>query len=251
MSDPRKLLRTIEQAAVRGWPALQSHDVSGWLWRLTSGGSVRANTVATLAFDGDLVAAVAEVEARYARHNAAVVFTISDVTEPANLDDYLATRGYVRGDDHITMAKPVDCDATLPDGVAVGVEPTKGWMEAYLSGLSPDRRSIAPRLIAGLPKPNTVFLASERSGVATSSGLTVIDGDVASVQCMATLPHERRHGGARRVLAGIEAIAAQNNARWLYLQTGADNTAARSLYQGVGFEVVGHYHTRTRPAATQ
>ena len=79
-----------------------------------------------------------------------------------------------------------------------------------------------------------------------SSGLTVVDGRVASVQCMATLPEHRRKGGAQAVLGGIEAIAAQNRVEWLYLQTGGENIGAQSLYRRYGFEIVGRYHTRQK-----
>jgi N-acetylglutamate synthase len=247
-----ELLAQIEAAAVRGWPALTSEVIDGWVWRATSGGSVRANTVAALEFHGaDVTAAIAACERLYFARNAPAVFTVSDVSLPHSLDATLAARGYVRGDDHVTMVKPVDADTTLPDRVAVGAQPTRGWLAAYLSGLSPDRRAIAPQLIAKLGTA-AVFLADQTNGIATTSGLTVIDGPLASVQCMATLPMARRQGGGGRVLAGIEAIAAQNGCKHLYLQTSGDNAAAQALYRHHGFDVLGRYHTRTltRPSAT-
>lgn len=246
MSADRDVLRAVEAAAVRGWPALETDAANGWVWRYTSGGSIRANTVAALDYRWtDLVTAIAYCEKLYAERNASSAFTVSDVSQPEGLDAALAARGYVRGDDHVTMAKAVDADVTLPAGVSVGVQPTNGWMEAYLSGLSADRRDAAPRLIANLPR-TAVFVSDDASGRATSCGLTVIDGPLASVQCMATLPGARRQGGAQRVLAGIEAVAAQNAARHLYLQTGGDNHAAQALYAGYGFRVIGRYHTRTK-----
>lgn len=246
MSDRSAPLYDIERAAVRGWPALESRSVDGWLWRYTSGGSVRANTVAALDYSGsDIGRSIDTIEAWYRERDAAASFTISDVVAPGDLDARLEARGYHRGDDHVTMAKRVDADATLPSGVSIGVQPTNGWMEAYLSGLSESRRSIAPKLIANLPD-GAVFISHDIDGSAGSSGLTVIDGRVASVQCMATLPAARRRGGAQAVLGGIEAIAAQNGAAWLYLQTGHDNDAARSLYSRFGFDVVGHYHVRQK-----
>jgi N-acetylglutamate synthase len=240
------LLHAVERAAVRGWPALETDAANGWLWRYTSGGSVRANTVATLAYHWtEVETAIEYCERLYTERGAPTVFAISDVTVPLNLDAALADRGYARGGDHITMLKPVDPDITLPAGVAVGIEPTHGWMAAYLTGLSPDRRAIAPRLIAGLPR-GAVFLADQTDGAATSSGLTVIDGALASVQCMATRPETQRRGGAQRVLQGIEALAAQNGAAHLYLQTDLDNRAAQALYTRYGFSIIGRYHTRTK-----
>jgi N-acetylglutamate synthase len=241
-----ELLFAIEQAAVRGWPALETDDANGWLWRYTSGGSIRANTVATLGYHWtDLETAIAYCEKLYAEKGAPCVFTVSEVSLPPELDAALEARGYQRGYDHVTMAKTVDPDATMPENVSVGVQPTRGWMDAYLSGLSADRREAAPRLIANLP-PSAVFVSADRDGVALASGLTVVDGTLASVQCMATLPAARRQGYGQRVLRGIEAIAAQNRVRHLYLQTGGGNIAAQRLYAGCGFDIVGRYHTRSR-----
>ncbi len=246
MSDRQSLIRDIEAAAVRGWPALESAPIDGWLWRYTSGGSIRANSVAALGYTGDdIERSISKCEKRYAARGAPCVFTITGVAAPSGLDAVLERRGYRRGDDHVTMAKRVDPDAALPDGVAVGTQPTNGWMEAYLSGLSLDRREVAPRLIANLPS-SAVFLSYDIGHRAISSGLTVVDAGVASVQCMATLPEGRRKGGAQAVLGGIEAIAAQNGVAWLYLQTGGDNIAAQNLYSRCGFEVVSHYHTRQK-----
>ena len=98
-SETERRLLDIEMAAVRGWPALLTAEIDGWLWRHTSGGSVRANSVATLTFTGtDVDVSLAAVEAQSHQVEAPACFTISDVSVPADLDQRLAARGYVRGD---------------------------------------------------------------------------------------------------------------------------------------------------------
>jgi GNAT superfamily N-acetyltransferase len=244
MSVSRAELLAIEEAAVRGWPALQSTAIDGWIWRHTTGGSVRANTVAALVFTGlDVEAAITEVERRYRAAGAPPRFTVSEVSAPADLDERLAARGYVRGDDHVTMAKRVSGGAMPADAVEVGAAPGREWMEVYLSGLSPDRRGIAPRILAGLPEPRMYF-ACHRDGKIAGSGLSIADGRLASVQCMATLAAHQRQGCAQSVLTAIECWAAGQACSLLYLQTGADNVAARALYCRCGFFLAGRYHTR-------
>ncbi len=241
-------LTEIEAAAVRGWPALKTVSIDGWLWRHTSGGSVRANSVATLTFSGqDIGAAINTVEAQARRHAVPACFTITNVSLPPDLDVRLADRGYARGGDHVTMAKPVDVGAQLPTSVSVTETPSAHWLAVYLSGLSPDRRTIAPRIIERLP-PTARFLSTLADGVTISSGLTIADGAVASVQCMATVPGPgtRRKGGASRILQAIDKLAAQAGCSTLYLQTSADNDGAIALYRRAGFEIFGHYHTRTK-----
>jgi N-acetylglutamate synthase len=250
-----ELLSAIEAAAVRGWPALETREIDGWLWRYASGGSIRANSVAALTWTGrDLAAAVAACEAAYRAKGAPCVFTVSEVSQPQGLDQVLAERGYARGDDHVTMAKalsgvsaPLSADVS-PAPSQVPSAPSEAWLRTYLSGLSPDRQGIARRLIANLPT-KARFISDQPGGSDTvsSTGLTISDGQLASVQCMATEPQRRRNGGATRVLATIEALASRDGVSHLYLQTGGDNTAAQALYARFGFVVVGRYHTRHKP----
>jgi len=242
----RDILLAIEQAAVRSWPALEMADIDGWRWRYASGGSLRANSVAALAFTGPSVeAAIAEAERRYRARGAPCRFTIAEVSVPDDLDSRLAALGYVRSEDHVTMAKAVPAEARLPDDVELSSEPTGEWLGVYLSGLAEDRKAIAPAILAGLPAPRT-FFACRRTGSVVAAGLTFPGGELASVQCMATLPAARRQGCARVVLRAIEAQAAARGCRHLYLQTESANVGAVALYQSFGFHVAGKYHIRTR-----
>jgi N-acetylglutamate synthase len=244
---PRALLLAMEGAAVNAWPALQTADIDGWLWRYTSGGSLRANSAATLAFNGrDCEAAIARVERLYREQGAPCRFTISDVSAPADLDGRLAARGYERGADHVTLAKPIAASAAMPDDVEVAHDPSPKWLEVYACGLTPDRRDIAPRILAGLPAQRTYF-SCRRAQDVISSGLSVGEGALASVQCMATLPAARRGGGARSILRAIEACALHQGRLHLYLQAEAANAGAIALYEAFGFRLAGSYHMRARP----
>jgi N-acetylglutamate synthase len=247
MPISRQNLIAVEQAAVRSWPALETANIEGWLWRYASGGSQRANSVSALAFAGaDVEAAVREAERRYRAKGAQCWFTVTEVSAPADLDARLAELGYQRSHDHVTMVKEVAAGGAIPEGIGLSDKPTPEWMAVYLTGLSDNRRAIAPTILAGLPAPRT-FIACRREGAVVGSGLTVPDGEVASVQCMATLPAARRAGCARRVLAAIEAEAAGRGCRLLYLQTECANTPAVTLYESFGFRIGGRYHLRWKP----
>jgi ribosomal protein S18 acetylase RimI-like enzyme len=245
-------LAEIEAAAVRSWPAPETADIDGWLWRYASGGSLRANSVATLAFHGGNVdAPIRAAEQRYGARGAPCRFTICDASEPAALDDRLAALGYERGAEHVTMAKAIDIARSAGSaGVAsmdveLSADPTPEWLAIYLAGLAPDRREAAPMLLAGLPARRAYF-SCRRGGSVVGSGLSVADGPLASVQCMATLAAARRQGCARAILSAIEAWAAAQGGTHLYLQAEAANTAAIPLYEGVGFRVAGRYWVRVK-----
>jgi ribosomal protein S18 acetylase RimI-like enzyme len=245
----RQLLAEMEAAAVRSWPALETARLDGWLWRYASGGSLRANSVATLAFcSTDFEAAVLEAERRYRANGALCRLTVTDVSEPGDIDARLAALGYARGADHVTMAKQVGAAGSgggASVDVAMSADPRPEWLSVYLSGLAPNRREVAPAILAGLPAHRAYFLC-RRAGAVVGSGLSVADGHLASVQCMATLANARRRGCAKAVLAAIEAWAATQGCTHLYLQAEAANTAAIALYEGCGFRVAGRYHVRMK-----
>jgi ribosomal protein S18 acetylase RimI-like enzyme len=242
------LLADIEAAAVRSWPALETADVDGWLWRYASGGSFRANSVSALAFAGkDLDAAVGEVEHRYRAKDARCLFTITEVSQPAGLDARLAALGYERGEEHATMAKEIaGLPAVAPADVEVASTPSPAWLGVYLAGLTPSRREVAPAILAGLSLPRAYFSCC-RDDAVLGSGLSVRDGNLASVQCMATALAARRQGCARSVLAAIEAWAAAQGCTHLYLQVESVNASAVALYESFGFGVAGRYHLRIKP----
>ena len=96
----------IERAIVRGWPALETAAIDGWLARWSSGGSVRANSVAALKFQGrDFDAALARVVQFYRERGGIPRFTITEVASPAGLDAMLEQGGWQRHADHVTYAK--------------------------------------------------------------------------------------------------------------------------------------------------
>jgi N-acetylglutamate synthase len=191
-------LAEIEAAAVRSWPAPETADIDGWLWRYASGGSFRANSVSALSFRGaSFEAAVREAERRYRAKGAPCLFTVADVSEPADIDERLAALGYARGEDHVTMVKAIAGAAHSLADVTLSADPPPDWLAVYLSGLSPNRREVAPAILARLPA-HRAFFACRRSREVSGSGLSVADGPLASVQCMATLPSARRQGCARR-----------------------------------------------------
>jgi ribosomal protein S18 acetylase RimI-like enzyme len=242
-------LREIERAAVRGWPALETATLDGWLLRSSSGGSVRANSVSALDYTGrDLDLSLAQAIAFYRKRGERPRFTITGVAAPSGLDGELAGRGWTRQGDHLTMAKELgpatgERPGAGPLTIALDPMPTPEWYRVYLEGLSDNRKAVAPKIVERVPAPRC-FVSGIRDGQVIASGLSVLDGKVSSVQCMATLPDARRTGAASAVLAAIEDYARRGGAQQLYLQADAENTAAIALYLRVGFTVAGHYHTR-------
>jgi ribosomal protein S18 acetylase RimI-like enzyme len=230
-------LRRIERLHVRAWPALETANIHGWLWRYSGGGSQRANSVSTVDFAGrDPAPALDEVEAHYRARNAIVRVHTYDLSTPAGIVDLLQARGYGAGETTLTMAKAVGSSNPSAD-VEVSAIPNAQWREVYLGAISESRRSVNARILGAVPQPCAYF-SYRRAGQVISTGLCVTDGDFAAVQCMATRVEARRQGGADAVLRSLEGWAAERGVRTLALQAVAVNTAAVALYNRFGFASV-------------
>ena len=227
-------LRRIERLHVRAWPAFETADIHGWLWRYSGGASQRANSVSTVDFSGaDPAPALDEVEARYRARNAIVRLHTYDLSAPAGIVDLLQRRGYRGGETTLTMAKAIGA-SDPPADVEVAATPNAEWKEVYLGAISESRRSVNARILGTVPQP-CGFFSCRRGGQVISTGLCVADGDFAVVECMATRADARRQGGAEAVLRCLEAWAAERGVKTLALQAVAVNTAAIPLYTRFGF----------------
>ncbi len=240
-----QLLLRIERAGVNAWPALETADLQGWLWRYSDGGSQRANSVSALAFRGtNLETAIDEAERRYASRGVKTMFQVSDVAAPSNLDKRLEARGYRINDPCITLVKSIEAAAAV-DGVTCDATVTPDWFECYASVITPERRRIAPQILERVPK-DAAFCALRRGGRIVATALAVPTGDIVIAECVATVADARGTGAASSVMRGLEAWAAQRGCRTAALQALAHNAPAQALYSRLGYRARGGYHLRVK-----
>ena len=115
----------------------------------------------------------------------------------------------------------------------------RGWTRQDIAGL------LASPGVAG-------FLLTE---AAFDIGMAIcrVVADETELLTVAVDPGHRRRGAARRLLDAVIAHAQEGGARTLFLEVGADNPAARALYDSLGFATAGrragYYARRDRPAA--
>lgn len=235
----------IEQLGVAAWPALATAPIGDWLWRWSESGSQRANSVACLGDPGLAIDhAIDAAEALYRARGAVPLFQVSTIASPPQTDEALAARGYRLVEPctwlAIDLSMPqaaTDFDCTATDA------PDAGWMATYLSVISANRRERAPSVIARVPAPRR--FASARIGAETvATALTVIDGPLAVVECVATRDDARRSGAATAVMRAVLAEAQAAGARIAALGVVTANAPAMGLYSRLGFVPCGGYHYR-------
>jgi GNAT superfamily N-acetyltransferase len=239
-------LVAIERAALTAWPARETADIDGWLWRYSGGGSQRANSVSPLIFCGaDADAAIAQAEARYRARGAAPMFQVCHVGEPADLDARLQRRGYRMQEPCTALARNIapDASAAHDADIEIGDSPSEDWLSVYLAGITPSRRELAPMILARVPAPRA-FLLLRDEGRPAATALGVVAEGVAIAECVMTLADRRRGGGASRVMRALEAWGARQGATIAALQAVAANAPAQALYAKLAYALVGSYHYR-------
>lgn len=97
------------------------------------------------------------------------------------------------------------------------------------------RQDIAGLLAAPGCSGFLLRLDDEDAGVA----LCRVAADEGELLTIAVRPGVRRRGGARRLLEAVVETVGAAGATGLFLEVGADNPAARALYEGRGFQPVG------------
>lgn len=90
-----------------------------------------------------------------------------------------------------------------------------------------------------LASPGVEGWLLQHEGKSVGFALCRVAADEAELLTIAVDPDHRRRGAARRLLDSIAAHAQSRGAHALFLEVGADNPAARALYDRKGFKEVG------------
>lgn len=234
----------LDQLAVAAWPAPVNDTCDGWLLRFAHGVSRRANSAAPFSLDlgarhvDELIKAV---EIYYQDHGLPPRFQISPAAEPGDLDARLAARGY-----EIETPVTIEIAPThvlTPASIPVSVSTTApiGWWDIYKEGFSRDASKIAE-----VSRDQPVYAAwrDEKNQIA-AIGFGVIGGKWLGIFGMWTRPDLRGQGIGKSVIGALSTWAIEYGAIGLYLQVENSNTAARRLYERIGFRAVYGYHYRT------
>lgn len=121
----------------------------------------------------------------------------------------------------------------------------RGLLERYYDEwnvLQRDPPERAAEYIAS-PEPCGFLVAEQESTLAGCVLLRKLPALDSALECkrLYVLPEYRGHGLASRLMESVEDLASRR-AEWLYLDTGAEFTAAQSLYRERGYEACERYN---------
>ena len=230
----RSATERLELVAAAGWPPVEQSRLGDWLLRASGGWTGRGNSALAVGDPGRPVTeAVDAVIDWYGERGQRPMIAV-----PLPLGRRVQPELDRRGWDTITptlvqTAMLSDLPASTDPSVVLLDEPTEEWFAGVggrKGGLPPAARTI----LTGVP--STRFAAGyspDGALVATARG-TVVDGWL-GITVVGVDPHQRRRGWARRLTLALADWAAGAGAERAYLQVEETNTAARRLYEGLGF----------------
>lgn len=253
--EPASLSR-IEDAGLNASAPPQQRWMDGWLVRTSPGKAQRARCINAVATGRRSVPEkLAECEALYRALQLPLLLRITPFTQPAGLDDALHRAGYAFHDDTRVMVLP-DLPAAgleappLPAGVEWVELAPADFAEAVgaMRGSSSEVRRAHAQRLQFAPVPHRAF-ALTRESAAITCGQIAQEGDLVGLYDIATDPRQQRQGLATWLCKRLLTLALnKQGARRAYLQVGADNQGARSIYGRLGFTDGYSYHYRLAPA---
>lgn len=244
------------------WPPVTTEVTKdGWRVGLSAGLTRRGNSALPLTVPVDLVAAVADVEERYAAHGQASILRVGPGTDPDGLAELLTARGYASVSETDVLVRVLDGRGSglgasesasdpgvrrlgTPVGPApeirVADAPDEAWVALWLGtksqGTDP---ALARALLQGAPAD---YLSAVVDGRVVATMRVARAQGWAGLSCLVVADDARRRGLGRVLSLESLRLAAQHGCDRAFLQVEIENMAAARLYASLGFRPAQTYH---------
>lgn len=251
--DRRALTATerLQLVASTGWPAPEQARIGDWLLRAADGWTARANSALPIGLpDRPLPAAVDAVVEWYRDRNLQPAIM---VPEPVGrrLTAEISRRGWTPDPTVLVRTAPLETIITATAGFSGPVQldstPTAAWLE-MVAAAKGSPRSSAIAVITGVARSRFARVCRpDGSTTAIGRGVVADDGQWLGISAVEVVESERRRGLARAIVGELARWASDEGASDAYLQVLADNVAAGSLYDQLGFTTHHSYTTWRAP----
>jgi ribosomal protein S18 acetylase RimI-like enzyme len=252
---PSWLAARVEDAGLNASAPPQQRWLDGWLVRFSAGKAKRARCINAVAPGRmPLQDKLALCQRIFDEAGLPLIFRVTPMSQPENLDEWLATQGLRVLDDTRVMVHP-DISALSPEPLPDGLSLQRVGHAAFAQVVgrlrgSPlaQQQAHAQRLeLAPVPFEGWVLRRTGETSV-LACGQVATEAELVGLYDVFTAPEERNQGWARRLCAQLLRMTVDRSmARIAYLQVDADNHPARAVYRRLGFADAYGYHYRTAP----
>jgi N-acetylglutamate synthase len=240
----------LEELSLNAWPSTQNVIDDGWVLRFADGYSRRANSVNSLSMpSGDLEEKIRRCEAWYRARNQEVIFKLTPMTFPKDLDKVLAKRGYK--EDAPTSVQTMSLDgleAPKPAAITLSPHLSREWLQTFCKMRGVDLRylDIMQRIMDNiLPAKRGAILSVD--GEPAAMGMAVMERGYVGFYDIITAEEFRNRGLGEQMMLHLLYWAKSSGATNAYLQVMSDNPPAVRLYEKLGFTEVYQYWYRVKP----
>jgi ribosomal protein S18 acetylase RimI-like enzyme len=247
MTTQRNLVWELESAANTAMPALTTRAYDGWALRFAAGYTRRANSIHPLyASNLDLDEKLRYCEEAYRAENLPVVFKLTPVHYPPNLDQALEERGYQQ--DAPTLVQTCELPQVPPKVAMHGANGlSQEWLEAYqtLNQVPAQHYETLQVMLMSIAHTTWYGVLHDDKGEIVALGLAVLQGSLVGIFDVIVAEHARQQGLARQLMLMLMSWGRKQGARRAYLQVTQSNIAAQALYGKLGFQTAYPYWYRT------
>jgi len=247
------IARRIEEATLNATAVREQLLYDGWLLRFANEPAKHMRSIHVIGpaqVTPDIDTRLARCEHLYRQKGLPLTLRLTELGDEPALDQALAARGYVRGDETLVMIRELDVPFEQVDPVGAPCKPMalaqfsetlgrlKNSPEAHIQAHA--RRM---DILAADARARTIT----RMGEPIAVGLAVLEDELVGVFDMAVATRHRRKGWGGLLVCQLMADAAARGARYAYLQVDASNQAACKLYHSMGFQNFYTYWYRCAP----
>lgn len=246
------LAQRAEQAGLNASAPPQEAWVDGWLIRLSPGKAKRSRCINALqAGSLPLDELLARCQASFDAAGLPLVLRITPYSQPADLDQQLAGRGWFEFDAADVMVRAHLVDAAwqgLPEGQVLRAVDADTYARAVglLRGSSATEIAAhAERMQASAVPYQSFLLQRSNDSALLCCGQFAREGDMVGLFDIFTPADQRGQGHGEQLCRALLSQAAAQGACAAYLQVGTENAVAQRLYRRLGFIQAYRYHYRS------
>jgi ribosomal protein S18 acetylase RimI-like enzyme len=249
LSQSENPIRFLEELSLNAWPSPQTVYDDGWVLRFAEGYSRRANSVNPLYTPhSNLDEHIRRCEKWYRAHKQDVVFKMTPLELPKELDKVLTRQGY--REEAITSVQTADLgqiDTPEDKNIVLTTTVSDQWLDLFCQMRGIDRRNLGiMRQIISRITPAAAFAVLSVDQAPAAVGMAVAERGYVGLFDITTHPDMRNRGLGRQLILHLLHWGKTNGATHAYLQVMTNNDPALRLYEKSGFHEVYQYWYRVK-----